>query len=107
MGFEILDRLDFAVGGNQAADGSPFDGGGAYSYRIAARKNGNEYCRDDDACDQPVPASARRSLASRSIRIVGRGQLVFFQGSAGTTARINLSPGGPGKNTIQPSLVHC
>jgi hypothetical protein len=57
VGFEILHRLDFAIGRNEAADGSSFNRGRAHGHRSAARNENDQrdYCY---AQQQPDPTRA-------------------------------------------------
>ena len=88
MRFEILDGLHFAIGGNQAADGSALHVSGANLRGGPGRvKIGMMASSASDPDREPGAAFTR---GGPSIRIVGCCQLIIFQGAAGTTASINL-----------------
>lgn len=94
MRFEILHRLNLAIRGNLAADGTALDKRSMHLQNLTARKQRNEDGGSDYSRGDPT-----KSPPWRRVRIVIRSQPVFFQGAAGTSVSSNLpSPGGH-KNT--------
>jgi hypothetical protein len=70
VGFEVLDGLDFAVGGNQAADGAAFDCGGANLQRAGPGEDGDQSQSCDDYSDAKPGAAFGRGPSVGSVRVV-------------------------------------
>jgi hypothetical protein len=84
VGFEIFDRLDFAVGGDQTPYGAALNRCSTDSYGRSASGGKDNHCDKENERD-PDPAPAQR----RS-RIIGGCQPMFFQCAAGKSASDNL-----------------
>ena len=67
MSLEVLNGLNLAVGGNQAANGTTLNRSGVNGKRRAAGEDGDEDSGGDDSGGQPGVAAAARRM---SIRIV-------------------------------------
>jgi len=86
MCFEILDRLDFAVGRNQAADGTAFYRSGSYSDRPMAGKDRNE-SKNGNNSYRPPGAAFAITVSRTSIRIVVECQLIIFSQPRGDNCK--------------------
>jgi len=105
--FEILNGLNFAVGGNESANGAAGDSGGA-NFERAGTSEDRDNCQRGENSDG-YPGARLAESGAASIRIVGRCQPVVFQDAASTTARINLPPEEVPENAAHPSryMVRC
>ena len=88
VGLEVLNRLHFSVGGNQAADGPALNFGHVYFERRLVRVRVNDVENDEDGKAQPDPPSP-----GRCSRIVRQRQPVVFQGETRITVTSNLPSG--------------
>ena len=93
MGFEILQRLDLAVGGYYAADRATLHGNSTDFQGSLVEIGIEDQQKYDERGRDPDPPPARRC-----VRIVSRRQPVFFQGPAGTSVSSNLPFRRPGQN---------
>jgi hypothetical protein len=78
MGLKIFDRLDFAIGRDQAADGTAINRSGAHTQRPLARENWNKSQQSESAQCDPRTALARGWLPIRMIRIMICRQWIIF-----------------------------
>src|SRR5207302_10090728 len=62
MCFEILYWLDFAVGGNHAANGAALDQRGVYLENLTTGQQRDEHGRSDYSGDDPADSPARRRM---------------------------------------------
>jgi hypothetical protein len=112
---EIVQRLNFAVGGDQAADGTALDGGDVHGERRAAGEDGDEDYGSNDSGGKPGVAAPARGVSIRIVvvrcqilfvsSLLNTGRLrqpVFFQGRAGTIASSNLPPRRLGEEPRTP-----
>ena len=60
--FEIDHRLDFPVGGDDGANGSTFDSGGADPDRALAGEDGNQHSGGNNTGSEPGPALAENNF---------------------------------------------
>src|SRR5208282_690162 len=100
VGLEVVDGLNFSVGGNQAADRAQLDDGGSHRHRvIAVGDESSQHNHRRQNCKRRYPPTPRP--ASRTVSI---------QWHAEKRASFNVyHPGaaGAGKRTLRTYLFRC